>query len=85
MDCSENVAHHMMRASSTASEKDAAGATASMTPAVDKKASSLTGKDQERRNQSLEMRAVFKCMYEACCFQQRLSYQELLADRFHNL
>ncbi|MCJ1347889.1 hypothetical protein MMC31_006119 [Peltigera leucophlebia] len=40
--CSENVAHHMMRAPPSASEQDA-------------------GKDQERRNQSLEMRAVFKC------------------------
>lgn len=61
MECSENVAHHMMRASSTASKQDVAGATASMTPAVGKKASTLTGKDQERSSQSLEMRAVFKC------------------------
>lgn len=65
MECSENVAHHMMRASSTASEQDAAGATASMTPGVNKKASTLMGKYQERRSQSLEMRAVFKCTSHA--------------------
>ena len=61
MECSENVAHHMMRASPTASEQHTAGAIASMTPAVDRKASTLRGKDQERRSQSLEMRSVFKC------------------------
>lgn len=56
MECSENVAHHMMRAS-PASEQDVAGAIPSMTPAVD---STLAGKDQER-SQSLKMRATFKC------------------------
>lgn len=61
MECSDNVAHHMMRASSTTSEVDAAGATASMTPAVEKRASTLAGKDQKRSSPSLDRRAVFKC------------------------
>lgn len=82
MECSENVAHHMMRASSTANELDAASATASMTPAVDKRAPTLTGKDQERSSQSLDRRAVFKCTSLAA-FQT--AYQELLANRVHNL
>ena len=60
MECSENVAHHMTRASPTASGQDAAGAIASITPTIDKKASRLTGKVRER-SQSLEMRAVFEC------------------------
>lgn len=84
MECSENVAHHMLRASSTTSEVDAAGATASMTPAVDKRASTLTGKDQERSSQSLERRAVFKCTSLAA-FHTASPIKKLLANRVHDL
>lgn len=76
MECSENVAHHMMRASSTTSEVDAAGATASMTPALEKKASTLAGKDHERTSQSLDRLAVFKCTSLAAFHS--LSYQKTI-------
>lgn len=73
----------MMRVSPTASEQDATGAIVSMTPAVDRKASTLTAKDQERRSRSLGMRAAFKCTNLAASRPSLL--QESLANRLHNL